>query len=274
MESSPHITAIILTRNEEETIAGCIDTLRWCDAIRVADTGSSDRTIEIAQRAGVEVISVTGANFAEWRDKARTGITTEYILYIDADERVTPTGARSIRSCMQRPEFSAFFLKRNNIHYGRWLQAGGWNRDKLLRLFVTKKLNGWDGAVHEHAVVEGRIGEVPEPIIHLTHRSLHDGLRKSIAWTDTEARLFLAAKHPPVGPLRLLKIVIFDFLHRIVVLQAWRDGTEGWIEAMIQSMNRFLVYTRLWELQQKPSLPERYERIERELAHQWQTNKL
>ena len=267
--TSTQLTAIIIARNEEAMIANCIETLRWAEKVVVLDTGSEDHTAELAERAGAEVFHAKGKNFAEWRNEAARKVKTEWILYVDADERVTPALAKVIQSRILRSDYDAYRLRRNNILYGRWLQHGGWGNDWLLRLFRSKKLKEWVGEVHEHAEIVGRVGEIEEPLVHLTHRSVYDGLRKSIEWTDIEARLFLAAKHPIVGPLRLLKVTLFDFLKRVVLKQAWRDGKEGMIEAMIQSMNRFLVYVRLWELQQKPSLPERYQRIEQEIQRQW-----
>lgn len=267
--NAPQVTAIIIARNEEKMIANCIETLRWCSEIIVLDTGSDDRTAELAERLGATVKKAKGTNFSDWRNEAAQGIKTEWVLYIDADERVTPALAKTIQGRMLRPDYDAYKILRNNIHYGKWLQYGGWGNDWLLRLFRTSKLKGWVGQVHEHAEIVGRIGEIEEPLVHLTHRSLFDGLRKSIEWTDVEARLFLQAGHPKIGPLRLIKVVLFDFLQRLIFKRAWKDGVEGVIEAMIQSMNRFLVYVRLWELQQKPSLPQRYERIEQEIEKQW-----
>jgi len=251
-------------------IANCVETLRWADEIIVFDTGSSDRTLEIAERLGVKVHHAKGGNFSQWRNEASRLVTTDWLIYIDADERVTPALAKAITSKLHRSEYDAFTLARNNIHYGRWMQAGGWQNDRLLRVFKTKQLKGWQGEVHESAQIVGRIGSIEEPLVHLSHRNLYDGLHKSIEWTDTEARLLFKANHPRVGWLRLIKVVVFDFLKRVVWQSAWKDGQEGMIEAMVQSMNRFLVYARLWELQQKPPLETRYDRIEDQIQKLWQ----
>lgn len=264
------VTALIIARNEEGMIANCIETLRWAHEVVVLDTGSTDRTIELATRCGARVERATGDNFSQWRNEAAQHAQTAWVFYVDADERVTPQLAKVILNRVQRTDYDAYRIQRNNIMMGKWFQYGGWNEDQLLRLVRTDRLKGWEGRVHEHAEIQGRIGFIEEPLVHLTHRSLYDGLRKSIDWTDIEAQLFLEANHPPVTPLRLFKIVIFDFLKRFFGKKAWKDGQEGTIEAMIQTMNRFLVYVRLWELQQKPSFPERYQRIEQEIQKQWQ----
>lgn len=263
------VTAVIIARNEESMIANCIDTLHWCNSVLVLDTGSSDRTTQISEQMGAQVAKARGHNFSQWRNEAAALVTTPWIFYIDADERVTPQLAKSLLSRLKRGDYDAYTLHRNNIMWGRWFQYGGWHTDNLLRVVRKNRLKGWVGEVHEHAEVIGRVGQIEEPLVHLTHRSLYDGLKKSIEWTDVEAKLLLQANHPKVGPLRLCKIVLFDLINRIVLKRAWKDGVEGVVEAMIQSMNRFLVYTRLWELQQKPTIPERYQRIESEILKQW-----
>ncbi len=265
------VTAVIIARNEEAMIVNCIETLSWADEVLVLDTGSKDRTRGAAQRAGARVEQAHGENFSQWRNEAAELVNTAWILYIDADERVTPALAKTIQNRVQRTEYDAYTLHRNNIHLGRWMQHGGWNNDELLRLVKKEKLKTWVGEVHEHAEIVGRIGHIDEPLVHLTHRNLYDGLRKSIDWTDVEAKLLLAANHPKITPLRLFKIVLFDIFNRLVFKMAWKDGHEGIIEAMIKSMNRFLVYVRLWEMQQKPSLEKRYDRIEQEIQKQWET---
>jgi glycosyltransferase involved in cell wall biosynthesis len=94
---SPQVTAIIIAKNEEKMIANCIETLRWCSEIRVVDTGSDDRTAELAERLGVTVIHAKGTNFSEWRNEASKNINTEWVFYVDADERVTPALAKTIQ---------------------------------------------------------------------------------------------------------------------------------------------------------------------------------
>ncbi len=263
------VTAVIIARDEETMIVNCIETLSWADEILVLDTGSKDRTRGIAQRSGARVEQAHGGNFSEWRNEAAELVKTAWIFYVDADERVTPSLAKAVQNRVHRTEFDAYTIHRNNIMFGRWMQHGGWNSDDLLRLVKKDKLKTWVGEVHEHAEIVGRIGHIEEPLVHLTHRTLYDGLQKSIDWTDVEAELMLKANHPAISPLRLFKIVIFDIFNRMVIKMAWKDGHEGSIEAMIQTLNRFLVYVRLWELQQKPPVEKRYDRIEQEIQKQW-----
>ncbi|HAV15407.1 MAG TPA: hypothetical protein DCX25_03690 [Candidatus Pacebacteria bacterium] len=265
----PTISAVIIAKNEEKMIANCLDTLQWCDECIVIDNGSTDSTPMLAEQAGAHVIELKNAGFAEARTKGKDEAKSDWILYIDADERVTPKLKSEVQRVISSPGYQAYSVPRNNIHYGKWMQYGGWEKDRVVRLFQKKHLSAWEGKVHEHAIVDGVTGELREPLVHLTHRNMKEGLEKSIVWTDIEAHLFLAAGHPNMTTLRLIKVTLWEFFSRVFKKKAYKDGTEGMIEAMVQAMNRFLVYERVWELQRKPSLDETYQKIEKEIASLW-----
>lgn len=268
---SSRISAVIIVKNEEMMIANCIDTLRWCDEIIIVDDHSSDRTPELAEQAGAIVVKNTGKTFASARNTGREVANGQWLLYVDADERATPALMRAVRSVVQDPAAAeAYQIPRRNIHYGSWLQFGGWGSDAVVRLFRRSALKTWRGDIHEHAEITGAERRLSEELIHLTHRSVRDGLEKSIHWTAIEARLLFAAGHKPIGMVRLLSIPIRSFLKSMIKMQAFKDGAPGWIEAMVQAMNRFLVYAQLWELQQKPTLPEQYAKYEQDIAKLWQ----
>ncbi|HZZ98711.1 MAG TPA: glycosyltransferase family 2 protein [Candidatus Saccharimonadia bacterium] len=264
------ISAIIIAQNEEQMIANCIETLRWCDEVIVVDDQSRDNTALAAEHAGAKVFTTRQSGFTWLRNLGKKHATGEWVLYIDADERVTPKLRDRILEAMGKPGFSAYSLKRNDIHYGRWMEFGDWGNDRVVRLFKKDQLKTWAGEVHEHAEVNGHTGEIDEPLVHLTHRNMLDGLKKSMTWTDIEAQLLFQAGHRKIGPLTLVKVTLQEFLRRAILKRGFKDGAEGWIESMVQAMNRFLVYERLWELQRKPSLEESYAQIEKEILRQWE----
>lgn len=272
---SMKITAIVIAQNEELMIANCLETLKWCDEILVVDSGSTDRTAELASMHGIRVIPTSSRQtFAELRNLGLKHAKHPWILYIDADERVTPALMRDIRHVVSNPgSFSAYRVGRNNIHFGRWMRFGGWQHDRLVRLFQVDHCKQWEGRVHEHAVVDGEVGDLIEPLIHLTHRNMADCIRKSLQWTNIEAQLLLEAKHPQMSIPRLMKVTAHDFFHRVFTMKAYKDGAEGMVEAMMQSWNRFLVYERLWELQRIPSLDEAYEKYEKDVERLWENDR-
>lgn len=264
------ISVVIITKNEEDMIANAIAGTSFADEVIVVDSGSSDNTVEIATREGAKVISVSGGNFADWRNRGLKEASGDWILYIDSDERVTPKLVREIKDTIKITSNTSYALRRNNIHFGKWLQHGGWNQDLLVRLFARHALIRWEGKVHEHALVEGIAGELKEPLIHLTHRNLVDGLKKTMVWTQIEAQLLFEAKVPPVRVSTLLRKTGMEFIRRLIFKRGYKDGIEGWIECMQQAMNRFIVYERLWELQRKPSLVDSYTRLEKEIIKLWE----
>lgn len=267
------ISAIILAKNEEAMIANCIASLSFVDQIIVVDSHSTDNTREIAKREGAIVIETKEESFAGRRNEALPAATGDWLLYIDADERITPRLAQEISEVIQFTSNAAFSLKRNNIHFGKWMEHGGWEKDSIVRLFKHSQLQKWEGIVHEHAIVDGNVGELKEPLVHLTHRSLKDGLQKSIIWTDMEASLLYQANVPKVTVFTLVRKTMMEFLRRLIFKKGFKDGMEGWIESMQQAANRYFVYERLWEMQQKPSLDEKYERLEQEIMKLWKREK-
>lgn len=271
MSSPVNITAIVIAKNEEAMIANCLETLRWCDEVIVVDNESQDRTPDLARRFGAEVIKSDAESFAEKRNIGLSKAKGKWILYIDADERIPPKLAKEIQWAIQNGNSTVFRIRRNNIHYGKWMEHGGWEKDWVERLFLAEALQKWTGKIHESPNFKTQeVGELQEPLVHLTHRNMVDGLHKTIEWTQKEAELLLSANHPPVTGRTLLRKTFMEFFRRAFLKKGRKDGVEGWIEALTQAMNRFIVYERLWELQRQPSLTETYQKIDKAIIDQWE----
>jgi len=264
------ISAIILSKNEQDMIANCIETVQWCDEVIVVDSQSTDSTAAIAQRSGAHVYLASSDSFAERRNFGLTKAKGEWVFYLDADERVTPQLAQEIQAVMTEQDVSALSIKRNNIHYGKWFEHGGWQHDWVTRVFKTEYLKKWSGKIHESPEFEGTVVELKETLVHLTHRTMVDGLIKSIDWTGYEAELLFDAGAPAVTVRTLLRKTFMEFFRRAILKKGRKDGIEGWIESLVQAMNRFIVYERLWELQRKPSLEKSYQKIDEAITKQWQ----
>ena len=265
------ISAIVIAKNEEAMIANCLETLKWCDEVIVVDDESQDTTPELAKRSGAVVIHNTAPSFAEKRNVGLSKAKGKWIFYIDADERVTPKLAREIQSAMLNGQFTVYQVRRNNIQYGKWMEHGGWENDWVERLFQKDALPRWTGHIHESPQIQTKqIGQLMEPLVHLTHRNMVEGLQKTIDWTGREAELLFDAGHPPVRPRTLLRKTIMEFIRRAYFKKGRKDGIEGWIESLTQAMNRFIVYERLWELQRQPNLHETYQKIDKTIIDQWE----
>jgi glycosyltransferase involved in cell wall biosynthesis len=265
----PTITAVIITKNEEEMLANCIETVQWCDTVLVIDNGSEDKTVDIAEKMGATVKKVTTNSFADQRNVALQTVKTDWIFYIDADERVTPQLSQEILVQMETSNAGALTMIRQNMMYGKFFEHGGWSGEKVTRAFRTQSLKKWKGEIHESPEFEGEEVHLHLPLLHFTHRSTIDGLKKTISWTPREAKLLAEAGIAPITVVTIFRKGFMEFFRRAVLKQGSKDGMEGWIEAIIQGINRMLVYIQVWEMQQSPSLKEKYQAKEREILSQW-----
>lgn len=179
----PTITAVIIAKNEEQMIDVCIETLRWCDEILVIDNGSTDATAKKAEALGARVISFSSHSFARVREEALKHTETDWILYIDADERVTPILAKEIAVQIETGAAVAISMKRKNYFLGHPFSYGGWQHDVVTRAFKASALSGWKGEIHESPVWSGDEVVLQSFLLHFTHRSVVDNLKKSAEWT-------------------------------------------------------------------------------------------
>lgn len=267
------ITAIIIAKNEESMIANCIESLRWCDEILVIDNGSTDGTASLSEKLGARVIGFSSSDFSKVRNEGLKRSKTDWIFYVDADERVAPDLAREIMVSIETNVGQAFKLKRENICYGFLLTHGGWENDFVTRVFKRDDLIKWSGKIHESVQFNGKEVILQQPLIHLTHRSTKDNLHKSAEWTGIEAELLYKSGIKPVTLFTLIRKGVMEFIRRDFIKQGNKNGMVGHVEALVQAMNRVMVYIQVWELQQKPSLSDRYEKIEREISQKWTKQK-
>jgi glycosyltransferase involved in cell wall biosynthesis len=173
------VSATVITFNEEHDLAACLSSLSWCDEIVVVDSGSTDRTAEVAVRHGARVFVVPFQGFSEQKNFAAEQTTSEWILSIDADENVSAELQEEIRLLPLAGTVSGYFIPRKNLWLSHPIRHGGWSPDYTLRLY--RKGDGeWRGLSHEQVVVNGDTGVLRNPIVHDTIASVHDHLRKGL----------------------------------------------------------------------------------------------
>lgn len=270
------ITAIILTKNEEAMIANCLETVAWCDEVILIDDNSADATVSLAKNWGARVVNFSSDSFAQKREAALQYVKTDWVLFIDADERITPKLYQEIKQALQvstqdttKPAPHAWQFHRQNVCYGFALRYGGWQHDVVTRLFRRDALKTWVGEIHESPQFTGLVGQFKTPVWHLTHRSTVLNLLKSAEWTPIEARLLFESKVAPVTLTTLLRKGLMEFWRRVIRQQGYKDGMAGYVEGIVQAMNRVMIYIQVWELQQQPTLPDRYQQLETSIAEQW-----
>lgn len=246
------ITAIVIAKNEENNIAECIRTLKFADETLVVDSGSTDRTTNIAQKNGARVVRyLSGKNFSDWRNKGLNLAQGEWVLYVDADERVTRELKDEIVSIVSGGESDivAYAIPRRNFILGKELKHGGFYPDYQKRFFYRKHLLKWQGDVHEEPVFEGEMGKAVNPLVHRKQESLSDMVNKTNSWSEIEARLMYEAQHPKMNVPRFITAMFREFWYRMIAKRAFLDGKIGIIFAIYQVFSKFTSYAKLWELQ-------------------------
>jgi glycosyltransferase involved in cell wall biosynthesis len=245
----PTLTAIVITKNEEERINRCLVSLSWANEIIVVDNGSTDKTIDIARNKGTKIIETKEKDFSEIRELGLREATSEWVIYVDADEEVSGELQKEIQRVIGLPEPSIYFIKRDTYYLGyHWPY-----QDKVERLFLRISLRGWHGTLHETPLYVGTIGILTNPLIHRTHRTLEEMVVKTNEWSALEAQLRYDAHHPQVVWWRLIRVMITGFSRSFFAQEGWKAGTVGWIESIYQAFSMFITYAKLWEMQQKKS---------------------
>ncbi|MCH7952001.1 glycosyltransferase family 2 protein [Patescibacteria group bacterium] len=260
------ISAIVLTQNEEEFLPGCLRSLQWVEEIIVVDSGSTDNTLSIATEAGAKIVSTSWTGFPQQRNQGAQEAKGEWLLYVDADERVSPKLRAEIQQVLKKkkPEHSSYKIPHRNIILGKWLRFGGWYPEHQHRLMKKDALKEWVGELHEHPELKGSVGYLTGDLVHLTHRGMRWMLEKTIQYTHLEAKLRLEAGHPKVSVKHLFSAPAREVWHRCVKKSGWRDGIIGWIEIIYQSFNQFLIMAWLWEMQQDKSMKKKYTDLDKE----------
>jgi glycosyltransferase involved in cell wall biosynthesis len=245
------ITAVVIAKNEEKILEGCLATLGFCGEIIIIDNNSTDSTTKIAEKFTNKIFEIKTGSFSDIRDFGHSKATGDWLLYVDADERISGELIKEIIQKIIDPDFSAYAIPRKNVMFGKWVKYGGWYPDYQVRLFKNDKLLGWEGKLHERPKVTGEVGKLKNDIIHYTHRSISETLQKKLVWSNIEAEERLNANHPKITWPRIVRVMVSEFIKRYFIKSGWRDGTVGLITALDESFSMFVIYTRLWEMQNK-----------------------
>jgi (heptosyl)LPS beta-1,4-glucosyltransferase len=265
----PSVSAVLAVRDEEAMIDGALRLLGFCDEIVVViDDRTTDRTAEIARRYtdNVHVIPFTGFGALKTEGAARA--RGDWIVYCDADERVTPSLADELCAELARGTDSwAFRTPTVNFFWGRRMRFGGWREDHVK--IVRREHAAYHGDVHEDLLIPAeRVGWLDGERWHFSHRSIEENLAKTLHYGSLDAAHRHAAGAPSVRPTTLLRVMLYDFARRMVRRAGWRDGMPGLIEGIYQPFAMFCAAVMLWERQQGDAIDQRYAELERLAAEQ------
>jgi glycosyltransferase involved in cell wall biosynthesis len=246
------VSGVILTKNEENNIVDCIESLQWCNETIVIDDNSADRTVELAKTHKAKVFThELAGNFSEQRNFGLEKAEGDYVLFIDADERVSLSLQYEILSILNNPlqQYKGFYFKRKDILWGKELNFGETGNIRLLRL-GKKGVGIWRGKVHEKWHIKGETYDFQNTLQHFPHQTLLEFLREINFYTGLRAHeLYKEKKKSSI--FTIIAYPIGKFGLNYFLKRGFLDGIEGLLLAILMSFHSFLVRGKLWLLWQK-----------------------
>lgn len=246
------VSATIITLNEAEHIGAAIDSVSWADEVLVVDSGSTDATVEIARARGATILSRAWSGYIDQKNFAAERASHDWILSLDADERVTPALAAEVRALLAtEPPRRAYRMPRVSFHLGRWVRTTDFYPDYQTRLY-DRRAARWQGKhVHESVSADGPSGQLRQEIEHYSFRDLRDQMDRINLYTTLAARQMHEAGRR-AGPLDLLVHPPAAFLRNYVLRRGLLDGMVGLTISLTSACSVFLKFAKLWELQRHP----------------------
>jgi glycosyltransferase involved in cell wall biosynthesis len=248
----PPISACVITYNEEQNIAACLESIAWVDEIIVVDSMSNDRTIDQCRKYTDKVYQQEWQGHVKQKNYALQLARHEWVLSLDADERVSAELRKEIEECLSQELQPAdgFFFPRHSYYLGRWINHGGWYPDYKLRLFKKSK-GRWGGKdPHDRVVLDGVSAYLKSDLVHYVYRDLSHQLQTVDSFSSITAS-GLADEGERFSLFRLIFRPALKFVGTYVVKRGFRDGLPGFIISVASSFYVFLRYAKLWELQHR-----------------------
>jgi glycosyltransferase involved in cell wall biosynthesis len=242
------VTATVITLNEAANIAAALESLTWVDEMIVVDAGSTDATVAIARRYGARVETRAWDGYSAQKNYAASIASNDWILSIDADERVPADLAAEIRALLDAgPARGGYRIPRVTWYLGRWIRGTDWYPDYQLRLY-DRRAGEWNGRpVHESVALQETPGQLRHDLQHYAYRSLSDHLATIDRYTTLSAEQW-QKEGRRVSAAALLLHPAAAFLRNYLLRRGFTQGTPGLIVSALNSYYVFLKFAKLYEL--------------------------
>ena len=247
----PRLSAIIITRNEAANIGDCLDSLAFCDERIVVDSDSTDGTLLIAREKGARLATHGWRGFGPQKNYALSLAHGDWVLSIDADERVTPELAQEIRKAIDDGKADGFELSRRSSFCGRMMRHSGWFPDRVLRLFRRDKGCFTDDLVHERVVCDGKTARLNNALLHYPVARLEDAIRRIDQYSTLGAEK-LAASDRKVSFYSGITHGAGTFLRVYLLKLGFLDGAAGFMLAVANAEGAYYRYMKAWLARQRP----------------------
>ncbi len=244
------LSVVMIAKNEAELLSECLQSVAWADEIIVLDSGSSDGSVALAESLGAKVfIHTDWQGFGKQRQKAQSYATQDYVLMIDADERVTPELRHSIEQVLANADDNVVYsLGRRNLFLGRFMRHSGWYPDRVNRLYANQRYRYNDYLVHESINTGGaKVVPLQGDLLHLTCRDFFAFQRKQLHYAEQWAiQRHQAGKR--CGYLSILTHTLGAFCKTWLLRAGFLDGKQGLLLAVVNAQYTFNKYAALWAL--------------------------
>jgi glycosyltransferase involved in cell wall biosynthesis len=242
-----HLSLLVPTLNEAGNLSGCLASARFAHEIVVVDSGSTDATREIAEAAGARFLVHPFEGHAAQKNWGLDQLANDWVLILDADERVSPELADEIRGILEAPDHRGYWIYRRNTFLGREIRGCGWQRDRVLRLFDRRSGRYEEKRVHEEVRLAGEAGRLRGRLVHHSCRDLASWLLKVERYAQLGAEEALRrGRRPRFGDLWMRPGA--RFAKQWLLQSGWRDGTEGLLLCVTSAYSVFLKYAKLRQL--------------------------
>lgn len=244
------LSVVIITLDCADTLAHCLDSVAWADEIVIADSGSSDGTVELARERGARVVHQEWLGFGKQKQFAVEQAKHEWVLCLDADERVTPELRTAIEAALASPGQHAYEFARCNRFLGRYLRHGEGYPDWSLRLFQKSHARWSEDVVHEKVITLGTVGRLKGDLLHESAETLDSYLAKQNRYTTLAAEELLQ-QGGGVSRLQMLLSPMFRFVKFYFFRLGFLDGVPGLVHIGIGCFNSFCKYAKMIEIQRR-----------------------
>ncbi|CAI1983508.1 glycosyltransferase family 2 protein [Serratia proteamaculans] len=250
MSARKSLSVVIIAKNEAGLLPDCLRSVAWADEIVMLDSGSQDDSVAVAESLGAKVFThVDWQGFGKQRQRAQSYASHDYILMIDADERVTPELRQSIEQTLTDPDDNQVYsCARRNLFLGRFMRHSGWYPDRVNRLYANQRYRYNDNLVHESLTINGaKVVPLNGDLLHLTCRNFFDFQRKQLRYAEEWAnQRHQAGKR--CGYLSILTHTLGAFCKTWLLRAGFLDGKQGLLLAVVNAQYTFNKYAALWAL--------------------------
>lgn len=247
------LSVIIITKNEAQHIGACLDSVSFADEIIVVDSGSTDGTCDIARGKGAMVkVFADWPGFGPQKNRALDLASKDWVLSIDADERVTPELAHAIGHVLTNPQRDAYKIARLSNFCGRWIRHSGWWPDHVLRLFRRGTARFSDAVVHEKVMPQGSAGILQGHFLHYPYADLASMIAKVNRYS-TDAAVMMHSKGKTTSIPGIVGHAFWTFIRIYLIRRGFLDGKEGFILAATAATGSFYRYSKLYFLTRRES---------------------